>query len=74
MFARPKRVNELLVIFSGDRDVLIRRNDERWGDVNLVFAWNKRWKEPRKECCLFEFKSNNMQEFEGNKETPQESS
>ena len=64
MSARAKRVNELLVIFNVDREVLIRRNVARCVDANLVFAWDKRWEEPRKECCLFKFKSNNMQEFD----------
>jgi predicted kinase len=64
MSARAKRVNELLVIFNVDREVLIRRNVARCGDANLVFAWDKRWEEPRKECCLFKFKSNNMEEFD----------
>jgi predicted kinase len=64
MSARAKRVNELLVVFNVDREVLIKRNVERCGDANMVFAWDKRWEEPKKECCLFKFKSNNMQEFE----------
>jgi len=64
MSARAKRVNELLVIFNVDREVLKRRSVARCGDANLVFAWDKRWDEPRKECCLFKFRSNNMEEFE----------
>lgn len=64
MSARAKHVNELLVIFNVDREVLKRRSVARCGDANLVFAWDKRWEEPRKECCLFKFKSNNMKEFD----------
>jgi predicted kinase len=65
MSARIKRLNELLVVFNVDREVLIRRSVERCGDANLLLAWNKRWEKPKKECCLFKFKSNDIEEFEG---------
>ena len=65
MSARIKRLNELLVVFNVDREVLIRRSVERCGDANLVLAWDKRWEKPQKECCLFKFKSNDIEEFEG---------
>jgi predicted kinase len=64
MSARPKLVNELLVVFNVDRETLVKRSIERCGDANLIIAWDKRWEQPRKECCLFKFKSNNMEEFE----------
>jgi predicted kinase len=64
MSTRTERLNELLVVFNVDREVLMRRSIERCGDANLVLAWDKRWEQPRKECCLFKFKSNNMEEFE----------
>ncbi len=65
MSARIKRLNELLVVFNVDREVLVRRSVERCGDANLVLAWDKRWEKPQKECCLFKFKSNDIEEFEG---------
>ena len=64
MTARIKHLNELLVVFNVDREILIKRSTERCGDANLVLAWDKRWEQPKKECCLFKFKSNNMEEFE----------
>jgi predicted kinase len=59
-----KDVNQLLVIFTVNRDTLIARSIEKCGDTSLVTAWDKRWEERRRECCLFKFKSNNMEEFE----------
>lgn len=64
MSARVKRLNEVLVVFNVDREILIRRSIERCGDANLVLAWDKRWEQPGKQCCLFKFKSNNREEFE----------
>jgi len=61
---RAKRVNKLLVVFAVDRDVLMKRSIEKCGDASLVTAWDKKWQERRKECCLFKFKSNDMEEFE----------
>ena len=52
------------MVFNVDREVLIKRSFERCGDANLVLAWDKRWEQPQRECCLFKFKSNNMEEFE----------
>jgi predicted kinase len=61
---RAKRVNQLLVILTVDRKILMARSIEKCGDTSLVTAWDKRWKERRKECCLFKFRSNDMEEFE----------
>lgn len=61
---RAKRANQLLIIFAVDRDILMQRSRKKCGDTSLVTAWDKRWEERRRECCLFKFKSNNMKEFE----------
>lgn len=61
---RIKHANQLLVMFTVDRDVLIKRNIETVGNADRVLAWDKRWEDPKSECCLFKFKSNNMEEFE----------
>jgi len=62
MTTPAERINELLIVLNVEREILIKRNVERCGDANLVFAWDKRWEEPRRECCLFKFRSNNMEE------------
>jgi predicted kinase len=64
MTTPDERTNELLVVLNVEREILIKRSIERWGEANLVFAWDKRWEEPKKKCCLFKFRSNNMEEFE----------
>lgn len=64
MTTRAKRINQLLVILNVDREILIRRSIVRCGDAGLVFTWDKRREEPKKECCLFKFKSNNMKQFD----------
>jgi len=61
---KVKRVNRLLVVLNVGREVLIKRNIERFGDASPVFAWDKRWEEPKGGIPIFKFKSNNMEEFE----------
>jgi predicted kinase len=61
---KMKRLNQLLIVFTVDRDILKKRNIEIFGNDSPIAAWDKRWEEPTKECCLFKFKSNNMKEFE----------
>ena len=61
---RIKHANQLLVIFTVDRNVLAKRNIDAVGNIDRVLAWDKRWENPKGECCLFKFKSNNMAEFE----------
>lgn len=61
---KMKRLNQLLIVFTVDRDILKKRNIEIFGNNSPIAAWDKRWEEPTKECCLFKFKSNNMKEFE----------
>lgn len=58
------KVNQLLVVLIVDRNVLMQRSVEKCGDTSLVTAWDRQWQERRRECCLFKFKSNNMEEFE----------
>jgi predicted kinase len=64
MSTRVTRLNELLIVFNVDRQTLIERSIQRSGNTNLITAWDKRWEQPKKECCLLKFKSNNMKEFE----------
>jgi predicted kinase len=60
---KVKDVNLLLIMLNVDREVLIRRNIEKFGNANPVFAWDKRWEKPKGDIPIFEFKSNNMKEF-----------
>jgi predicted kinase len=61
---RISPINELLVILNVDRQTLIQRSIQRNGNPDRIYAWDKRWEQPKKECCLLKFKSNNMKEFE----------
>jgi len=61
---RISPINELLIILNIDRKILTERSIQRNGNTNLITAWDKRWEQPKKECCLLKFKSNNMKEFE----------
>lgn len=61
---KAKLINQLLVVLIVDREILMARSIEKCGDTSLVLAWDKRWEERRRECCLFKFKSNNMKEFD----------
>lgn len=61
---RMKNVNCLLVMLNVDRDILIERNIEKFGDAKAVVAWDKRWQNPTSNIPIFKFKSNNMEEFE----------
>jgi len=60
---KVKHVNRLLVTLNVDREILIKRNVEKFGDASLVFAWDKRWEKPKGRIPIFKFKSNNIQEF-----------
>jgi hypothetical protein len=51
-------------VLNVDRDVLIKRNIEKSGNASAVFAWDKRWEEPKGAIPIFKFKSNDMKEFE----------
>jgi len=61
---RVKYVNCLLVMLNVEREVLIKRNIEKFGDASPVFAWDKRWEEPKGSIPIFKFRSSNMKEFE----------
>jgi len=61
---RRKRVNCLLIMLSVDREVLVERNIEKFGDASAVVAWDKRWQKPVGDVPIFKFKSNSMEEFE----------
>jgi len=61
---KVKHVNRLLVVLNVGREVLIKRNIERFGDASPVFAWDKRWEEPRGSIPIFKFRSSNMKEFD----------
>lgn len=59
-----KHVNRLLVMLNVDREILIKRNIEKFGNAETVYAWDKRWEEPRGNIPIFKFKSNNLLQFE----------
>ncbi|MDH7478346.1 MAG: AAA family ATPase, partial [Candidatus Bathyarchaeota archaeon] len=59
-----KPVNQLLVILNVDKETLIKRNTEKFGDAHPVFAYNKRWEEPKGNIPMFKFKSSTMKEFD----------
>jgi predicted kinase len=59
-----KPVNRLLVVFNVDKNILMDRNIEKFADAHPVFAYDKRWEEPKGDIPVFKFKSNNMKEFE----------
>ncbi len=59
-----KDVNQLLIVFTVDKQVLRQRSIETFGNDSLITAWDKRWQNPQRECCVFKFNSNNLQEFE----------
>jgi predicted kinase len=59
-----KHVNRLLVVINVDRDCLIRRNVEKFGDASCVFAWDKRWENPRRNIPIFKFRNNDAEEFD----------
>ncbi len=61
---KVRHVNRLLVVLNIDREVLIKRNIEKSGDASSIFAWDKRWEEPRGSIPIFKFKRNDMKEFE----------
>ena len=61
---RRKRVNRLLIMLNVDREVLVERNIEKFGDASAVVAWDKRWQKPVGDVPIFRFKSNSMEEFE----------
>lgn len=60
---KVKQVNRLLIILNVDREILIKRNRQKFGDASPVFAWDKRWEKPKSCIRMFKFKSNNMKEF-----------
>jgi len=61
---KVKYINRLLVVLNVDKEVLIKRNIEKFGDATSVFVWDKRWEEPRGRIPIFKFKSNNLIQFE----------
>jgi len=61
---RAEHVNRLLVVLNVDREILVKRNIEKSGDASAVFAWDKRWEEPKGSIPIFKFKSNDMKEFD----------
>lgn len=59
-----KPVNRLLIVLNVDREILIKRNIEKFGNAGSVFAWDKRWEKPKGGIPMFKFKSNSMEEFD----------
>lgn len=61
---KVKNVNLLIILFNVEREAVIERNIAMFGDANSVFAWDKRWEEPKGEIPIFKFRSNDEKEFE----------
>lgn len=61
---KVKHANRLLVVLNVDREILIKRNVEKFGNASSVFAWDQRWEKPKGGIPVLKFKSNNMEEFE----------
>jgi predicted kinase len=60
---KVKNVNRLLIMLDVKKEVLIKRNIEKFGDANPVFVWDKRWEKPKGDIPILKFKSNNVKEF-----------
>jgi predicted kinase len=60
---KGKPVNRLLVILDVDRQVLIARNIEKFGDSSPVFAWEKHWQIPKGRIPIFKFRNNDSGDF-----------
>ncbi|MEM3626861.1 MAG: AAA family ATPase [Candidatus Bathyarchaeia archaeon] len=60
---RIRNVNRLVILFNVEREVIIERNIEVFGDASSVLAWDGRWEPVRGGIPIFKFKSNNMDEF-----------
>lgn len=60
---KAKPVNRLLVILDVDRQVLVARNIEKFGDSSPVFAWEKRWQSPEGRIPIFKFRNNDSGDF-----------
>lgn len=61
---KVEAVNRLLIVFNVNRDILVKRNVEKFGDALLVSAWDKRWERPKHEIPILKFNNNNMEEFD----------
>jgi predicted kinase len=59
-----ERVNPLLIVFSVDRPVLIKRTVEKFGDSSAVSAYDKRWEGLKSAFPVFKFKSGSPEEFD----------
>jgi len=60
---RVKSVNRLLIIFHTRREILIKRNMEKFGNTDAITAWDARWEEPGGNIPIFKFKNNAPEEF-----------
>jgi predicted kinase len=61
---KVKQVNRLLIMLNVDKEILIERNIEKFGDARPVYAYDKRWETPKGGIAIFKFKSNTLEEFE----------
>ncbi|MDH5375637.1 MAG: ATP-binding protein [Candidatus Bathyarchaeota archaeon] len=60
---KVKHVNRLLVILDVDRQILVARNIERFGDASPVLAWGKRWQRPKGRIPIFKFRNSDTEDF-----------
>lgn len=61
---RMKPVNPLLVVVSAERAVLTKRTTEKFGNVETILAYDKRWENPESGFPVFKFKSSDAEEFD----------
>ncbi|MEM2393937.1 MAG: AAA family ATPase [Candidatus Bathyarchaeia archaeon] len=57
-------VHSLLIVLNVEREILIKRSVEKFGDASPVAAYDRRWENPKGNIAVFKFKSNTPEEFE----------
>jgi len=60
---KAKHINELLVMLSLDRDLLVQRNIEKFGDAHPIVAYDEKWQNPRRHIPIFKFRNGTKEEF-----------
>ncbi|MBC7130223.1 AAA family ATPase [Candidatus Bathyarchaeota archaeon] len=59
-----KLVKRLLVIMNVKRPILLERSVEKFGNAEVLAAYDERWENPLSGIAVFEFKSNTPAEFD----------
>jgi len=61
---RAKHINWLLIVLNVDKEILVKRMIEKFGDAHPILAYDRHWEEPKRGMAVFKFKSNTPKEFE----------